>query len=400
MTALRLLALYNNNIEFQTIVGAVAERLGQVPVHVRRRGDTENVTDHAVSQILTRPNPEMSGTTCRILEYLYMNLLGETIAVCVHDGVQWWYMPVPPPWVTINEDGNYEVQLTQTHIFTPDEIIHIKNPNVCNPFGRGIGRGWAGSDEAETSEYAAKHSKNFYLNNATPDLLIVMDDSKDAKLAKDAERDWNNKGKGFIKAWKTRFLAGKLSVHELSSSFGDLGLIDQRKFHLDALRKLYRVPPELIGQLDKSNRATIEAALVIEAEVILKPQLRKFNEELEYQLLKIIPDTDLLYLEFENPAPEDKAFQLKVMKAFPGAHTGNEARALSGCAPRPDMNVYMREADEVWEIEAGDIIEESIIRSKSIHLPVPESMRHASIKFVEPPPIPQQIHEITFAGES
>ncbi|KKL82562.1 hypothetical protein LCGC14_1983500, partial [marine sediment metagenome] len=96
----------------------------------------------------------------------------------------------------------------------------------------------------------------------------------------------------------------------------------------DTIIQVYGVPPEILGILESSNRATIEAAEFLFAKFVIMPRLEFLRAVLQ-QLL--VPEfDDRLILDFESPVTEDKRHELQVMKASTWAYTANELRKRAG----------------------------------------------------------------------
>ena len=90
-------------------------------------------------------------------------------------------------------------------------------------------------------------------------------------------------------------------------------LVDLRRFERDAIVQTFGVPPEMLGILQNSNRATIEAADHLFSRWVLLPRLEAFRDVLQKQL---VPQFDeKLILTYQNPIPEDRDFKLSVMQS-------------------------------------------------------------------------------------
>lgn len=380
-TSSELLALYSQSIELQTILGYVARRFGAYPLYAQRMGTDERLkpADHPIAKILRRPNAFMSARACKKVQCIHYEIIGEAVAVVLapgeDDGIdEWTYLPILPFDVTIKADGDYRIKIGGEHwIFPPERVVHIRDLDPCDIYGRGRGRGEAASDEVQISENASKYTRTFFHNSARPEHLVMLKGSKNPQDAKDAEVDWNNRYRGVTKAWQTaHFVTGDWDIKNLTTQFKDLTMTELREYELDSLRYLWNVSPELLGKVENSNRATIQAALEIEARTSLGPRLELWAEELEYQLTQIIPDSDDIQIVFDSPMPEDRAFKLEAMWRLPGAFTVNEAREVIGMPRLKGGDVFMRRPnDGVWEIEAGDIIEVLDKRKSATPPPLP-----------------------------
>lgn len=371
-----VLSLANTSIALAKPISKIRESIQQVSFYVTKEG--EQVSEGAVHELLRRPNSSMSGAACRALEVMYLDLLGESFAVIREgeDGLE--YMPVPPTWVEIlpGEALPYKIRLGSVDFrFSADEVVHYRRLNASDPYGRGVGLGQVAVDEAESEEYASKYAKSFFYNSARPEHLIVLDPGEYGQDAvQQAQAKFDEVNRGFSAAWRTYVVGGaKIDVKQLTSQFKDLNMVEFRRAQQDFVRELYGIPPEVFGQLESSNRATVTMALEIYGRAVIDPRCSFLSSEYN---AKLIPRLELMgydvageAVEFKSSVPRDREFALTVMQSRPEAFTLNEWRILAGERARDDGNVYLRKADE-WEvIEAADII--SMTPLKATPPPIP-----------------------------
>ena len=91
---------------------------------------------------------------------------------------------------------------------------------------------------------------------------------------------------------------------------------------------MFGIPPELLGILNNSNRATIESADYLFSRWVVTPRLEFLRSQLQERL---IPEyDDRLVLDFVSPVEEDRAHMLEAAKAAPWAMKVDEWRTLQG----------------------------------------------------------------------
>lgn len=355
-----LLRLVMSTPEFTRVALRVAESFSGIEFYAVE-GNGANA--RGLVDVLERPNSHLSGRAVRYLEQLYFDTLGESFAVVSIEGRRVSYLPVPPTWVQVETGAEQPYIITlgsQQYRFGPDEVVWYKRPNPVDPYGRGLGLGRAAADEVETIEYAAKHAKSYFYNDATPPLIFSANglQAADAKRAKEA---YEAKHRGFSKAHKAAFISGDWKVHRLGDSAPASGVTDLRQYLADVVRSLYSVPPEVIGQLDSSNKATITAALEIFARMCLEPRALYYVDEVNAKLVPLLERLGVsrgVTLGFVSTIPEDVEAKREVMKTHPWAFTVNEVRGVIGYAPRAGGDVYIRQADRLEEVAAGAVEEE------------------------------------------
>lgn len=313
----------------------------------KRDGSTEEVRNHPFTKMLYAPNPlyNTTGSADLYLSQVYYLVRGESFAIIDRktDGTPkslWW---IPPTWVlkTPYEGSDcYEVKQPDGGTFTvkTDDMFYRKNPNPMNPLGRGIGRVEQIGDEIETDEYMAKYVKKFFFNDATPNLVITAPNDTDGEQLKLAERKWYQKFRGFGNASKTAFLNWDAKITLLHTTAKDMDFIESRKFYRDLAMQHYGIPPEIMGNVENSNKATVVAAQDIYVKEVLEPQLKEFEESLTKQLLVQYKDSRNLIFRFDRLVIEDREWDLEVSNAGlkNGAITINEWRIKNGFPELPE----------------------------------------------------------------
>lgn len=301
--------------------------------------ELEEITDHPLLDMLDAGNMMMTGVTAKQVTQTHLDLKGEAYWLKERDGlgVPMAYWPLPPHWVqttpTPADPYFYIAQGAFQEKIPITEIVWFVDPDPENPYGRGVGAAESLSDELETDEYAAKHTKAWFYNSARPDLLITGKDlTKDQ--AQRLEQQWLAKHQSFWKRFRPHFTNADVQVHELSQSFESMQLVELRRFERDTVIQVYGVPPEIMGIVQDSNRATIEAAKYIYTEHVIVPRLELLRDQLQERL---VPDFDeRLILDYESPVPEDREYNLAVAKAAPWSLLVDEWREMGGKAPLPD----------------------------------------------------------------
>lgn len=301
--------------------------------------DVQEITDHPLLDVLHHANDVMIGLTARQVTQIWLDLKGEAYWLKERNiaSAPQAIWPVPPHWVKRTPTPDYpffELGFRGWQGIVPaTEVVWFQSPDPENPYGRGTGVAEALGDELETDEYTAKYTKSWFYNSARPDLLVAGDQLSPAE-ARRLEENWNAKHQGFWQAFKAHFTNAKLDVHQISQTFESMQLVDLRRFERDTIVQVYGVPPEILGILTNSNRATIEAATYLYAEHVLVPRLELMRN---YMQERLVPDFDeRLILDYESPVPEDKEHRLNVAKAAPFSVLVDEWRAMRGDEPLPD----------------------------------------------------------------
>lgn len=353
----------------------VARELGGLTGRDRTRAwrraapELREVVQHPLLDLWARPNPHhRSGLTVAKVGYVHREVLGERLGIYERNAagmpVQYW--PVPPTWaMDIPRPGAdwFRFQFGAWNREVPAaDVEWFRDIDAENPYGRGAGVGASLSDELDTDEYAAKLVRARLANGATPDLLVGIEGAPKV-VVDDAEAKWNAKHRGPENQGRAHFHGGKLSIEKLSPSFVDLQLQELRQWDRDLVQQCLGIPPELLGIIENSNRATIDSADYLFARRGMTPRLEQERSDRQE---RTVPEFDeRLIVEFDSPVPADRDFTAKLMAQSPAAFLVDEVRELAEHDALPDGR------GKLHQVPAGTTFEKDLAAVKA---PLPGSM--------------------------
>lgn len=307
-------------------------------------GEREEITEHPFLDFMRKPNPLPFMTRNALWKCLeqYLLIKGEGAAVIERDAggypAELW--PVPPHWIidiprldfpyyTLRSREGVQRQVEAADLFLMRQL------NPMDPYGRGLGDAEPVADEIETDEYMAKWAKKFFFNDATPPVLL----SAPGITRDEYERfqaSWDNRHRGLGNAHHMGIVPRELTVQKLVDSQREMDFSESRKDLRDAVNAHFGVPPEILGIVENSNRATATQAKIIYAENVLTPRLLARQNAVNLQLLPAWGE-QLLY-EYDGIVPEDTEFRLQMSNAgLSGAAVMvDEWREQNGFDPLPN----------------------------------------------------------------
>ena len=310
----------------------------------REKDELDELTVHPALEFIQGGSPLLPGVGMRRVAQLHLDLVGECFLVKERTRLQapvaaW---PIPPTWVIgtpTPKSPFYHVSYRGWTTAIPDvDVLWVKDPNPADPFGRGVGYGQALADELEADEFAAKTVRQLFFNRAQPDFLVYPKGERanmDKAETKRFEQDWVNRLQGYWRAWKPHFLSREVGIYEFQKNLQHLQYVELRAAMRDTIYQTLGIPPEQLGVVENSNRATIDASDLIFAKNVLVPRLELWRSYFQEFLM---PEYDeKLIVDYVTPVTEDKEFHLKVAQAAPWAMDGNEWRAVMGHAPKDEF---------------------------------------------------------------
>lgn len=343
--ALSLAKLYNTNPWVRTIVSKIGRGVAKPKWYLENESG-DRIDKHPALEWLRAGNKKMRGRQAIALTVTYKDLQGECFWVLGRDatkrGAVADFAPIPSNWVvTVPYDGFpfYTIQPKSGRTFDIPEsqVLHFRDVDPTDPYGRGTSITGAMKVELSADEAAAQYLDSHFKNRARPDLIITGSEKQPMSAidAKKLELTWLEKFRGAKRAGRPLFSAGPIEVKEVGANLRDNMMAPVRAELKQTISEAYSIPPEILGRLTSSNRATIESADYLLAVHTIVPRLEWLKDVLEPFMAEEFGLKGLT-LQYDNPVAENVDQILKAMQAFPEDFTPNEVRTLVGRKPLPD----------------------------------------------------------------
>lgn len=279
-------------------VRVLAEAVAQLPLHLYRytgEGSKEKAADHPLYFLLhDEPNPEMSSFVFRETLMTHILLWGNAYAQIIRNGkgeVVALY-PLMPNRMRVDRDEHgrlyYEYTLSDDDapqvkktILKPSEVLHIPGLGYDGLVGYSpiaVAKNAVGLTIA-TEEYGAK----FFANGATPGGILEYPGTvKDPDKVREA---WNKGFGGSGNSNKIAVLEEGMKYTPISINPDEAQFLDTRKFQIDEIARIFRVPPHLIGDLEHSTFSNIEQQSLEFVTYSLQPWLVRWEQGIHRVLL-------------------------------------------------------------------------------------------------------------------
>lgn len=316
--------------------GTQARRLSMA--RLKQAGELVEVPpDHPMYEALASPNGFLTGRDVVMLTQLGLDLAGDAFLLKERSamGVVVGLWPIPPHWVRELPTPSrpfYRVSWKGWQGEVPDsEIVWVHNPAPANPYGRGTSVTGALADELQVDEYVAKFANSLFFNRMTPDFVAqVYEQGQGGEVvgvsASELDRieaKWAEKNQGFYRAFKAMFINRKIDIHEFQKpTMEQLVYPGLRNVERDIILQTWGMPPEQLGIVESSNRATAEVSNYIFESRVVQPRREALRAQFQARLA---PEYDeRLIVDYVDTTPADKEHRLSVMKAAPWAFSQEE----------------------------------------------------------------------------
>ena len=293
-TAMQTTAVY-------ACVRILSEAVASLPVHVyryREDGGKEKVIDHPLYQVLhDEPNPEMTSFVFR--ETLMSHLLswGNAYAQIIRDGagrVLALY-PLLPNKMDVQRDDKGEIYYVYSRSsdenpnFKEYGDIKLKKEDVLHIPGLGFD-GLIGYSPIAMAKNAVgmtlaceEYGASFFANGANPG--GVLEHPGVLKDPGKVRESWNAVYRGTNNAHKIAVLEEGMKYQQIGIPPEEAQFLETRKFQINEIARLYRIPPHLIGDLEKSSFSNIEQQSLEFVKYTLDPWVIRWEQSLQKALL-------------------------------------------------------------------------------------------------------------------
>ncbi len=293
-TAMQTTAVY-------ACVRILAEAVASLPLHVyeyQDDGGKKLVHDRPLYYLLhDEPNPEMTSFVFRETLMSHLLIWGNAYAQIIRDGagrVLGLY-PLLPDKMDVQRDdrGNiyyvYSRNCDENPMFKEYGDIRLKAEDVLHIPGLGFD-GLIGYSPIAMAKNAVgmtlaceEYGASFFANGANPGGVlehpgVLKDPSK-------VRESWNSVYRGVNNAHKIAVLEEGMKYQQIGIPPEEAQFLETRKFQINEIARLYRIPPHMVGDLDKSSFSNIEQQSLEFVKYTLDPWVIRWEQSLQRSLL-------------------------------------------------------------------------------------------------------------------
>ena len=288
-TALQQTAVY-------ACVRIIAETIASLPLHFYKYTDEGKEKDytHPLYRILhDEPNPEMTAFVFRETLVSHLLLWGNAYAQIIRNGkgeILSLY-PLLPNGMTV-ERSDVTDEIFYTYMDTKGRMFRLAPSEVVHIPGLGFDGLIGYSPIAMTknaiglSIAAEEYGSKFFANSANPSGVLEHPGVlKDPKKIRDS---WNEVYGGTSNSHRVAVLEEGLTFKSISIPPNDAQFIETRKFQINEICRIFRVPPHMVADLEKSSFSNIEQQSLDFIVNTIRPWLIRIEQSIGQKLL--LPD--------------------------------------------------------------------------------------------------------------
>ena len=293
-------------------VRILSEAVAGLPLHLYRygeKGTKEKAIDHPLYHLLhDEPNPEMTSFIFRETLMTHLLLWGNAYAQIIRNGkgeILALY-PLMPNRMKVDRDRSGEIVYEYTRssddvrtssgsvvLLKAKDVLHIPGLGFDGLVGYSpiaMARNAIGLAMA-TEEYGAK----FFANGATPGGVL-----EHPGVLKDPARvreSWNSVYQGSGNSHRIAVLEEGMKYTPIGIAPNEAQFLETRKFQINEIARIFRVPPHMVGDLEKSSFSNIEQQSLEFVKYTLDPWVIRWEQSIHRALLAK-DEKDTMFVKF------------------------------------------------------------------------------------------------------
>lgn len=291
-TAMQTTAVYS-------CVRILAETVASLPVHLYRYTATgkERVYDHPLYRLLhDEPNSEMTSFVFRETLMSHLLIWGNAYAQIIRDGngrVLSLY-PLLPDKMEVDRDENGQLYYIYTRNsdenpnFEEYGRVYLRKEDMLHIPGLGFD-GLVGYSPIAMAKNAVgmtlaceEYGASFFENGANPG--GVLEHPGVLKDPAKVRESWHSVYGGSRNAGKVAVLEEGMKYQQIGIPPEEAQFLETRKFQINEIARLYRIPPHMVGDLEKSSFSNIEQQSLEFVKYTLDPWVIRWEQSLQRAL--------------------------------------------------------------------------------------------------------------------
>lgn len=330
-------------------VRVLAESVASLPLKIYQRmsdGSRAEAPEHPMYRMLhDKTNSAMTSFTFREVGMTHLGLWGNMYAEIQRNraGVPVALWPIKPNRVTIRVDTTAGATSKRFMIdggqpLGSSSILHIPGLGLDGYIGLspiGMARNALGLSKA-----AERFGSKFFANDARPGGVLQYEKRfKDAAAAERLRNSFESLYRGVNNSHRVAVLEDGVTYKEIGVPPEDAQFLQTRKFQLSEIARMFRVPPHMIGDLDRATFSNIEQQSLDFVINTLRPWLVRIEQTVNSELF---PESDggRYFCEFSvdgllrgDVVARNTALQIQRQN---GIINADEWRAIENQNPLPD----------------------------------------------------------------
>lgn len=337
---------------FYASVRVLTESIASLPLEIYRRlpdgGKEREARDRRYRLLHQQPNGWQTAFEFREILTYHVLLRGNAYAYISRDGSGQIHelIPMHPDYVTVEQDDQYRVRYQYAPprrapiVLSQREVLHIRGLSRDGVTGVSVLE-WA-RESLGGAIAVQDHGNRLWANGANPGIVLKHPSRLSDEAFKRLKQSWADTYESTGSAGKTAIIEEGMGIERLAMTSQDAQFIESRKFSRSEIAGLMRVPPHMIGDLERATFSNIEHQDLAFVKHSLRPWLVRWEQALARDLFRqpdLFPEHNIDGLARGDLKSRYEAYAI-------GRNWGwlsvNDIRARENLNPIEDGDEYLR----------------------------------------------------------
>jgi HK97 family phage portal protein len=349
-TSLRLSAVY-------ACVRLISDTISTLPYDQFVRRDGQRFPYRPKDGWVERPSTEMPRTTFWKQVIISLLLDGNAFVMITRSGNEIVDLtPLNPKQVRVKrENGRKVFVINETQTLTSDQVLHVTEMLMPGEM-RGTSRIMQAKESLGLGLALEEYAATFFGNGAYAGGVLEFPEKLSPEQRKEIRETWNQTHQGPRRAHRVGMLWGGGKFNPLTVDPTASQLVDQRKFAVEEIARIFRVPPFMLGVSENAAMAfaSIEQQQLFFRQHTIQPYVEMLEDH--FQVLLENPRS-IIKINMSSIVRADLATRYSSYNTalLAGFLSVNDVRALEDKGPVEDGDQYRVPLQNIPLTDAGVI---------------------------------------------
>jgi HK97 family phage portal protein len=347
-TSLRLSAVY-------ACVRLISDTISTLPYDQYVRRDGQRFPYRPKDSWVDRPSTEMPKTTFWKQVIISLLLDGNAFVLVTRSGNEIVDLtPLNPKQVRVERrEGRKVFVINNTQTVGPDQVLHLTEMLMPGEL-RGVSRIMQAKEALGLGLALEEYAAQFFGNGAYAGGVLEFPDKLSPEQRKEIRDTWNSVHQGPKRAHRVGMLWGGGKFNPLTVDPTASQLVDQRKFAVEEIARIFRVPPFMLGVSENAAMAfaSIEQQQLFFRQHTIQPYVEMLEDH--FQLLLENPATFIKFnmssIVRADLSSRYSAYNVALLAGFMSV---NDVRRLEDLGPVEDGDQYRVPLQNIPLTDAG-----------------------------------------------
>lgn len=287
------------SLQISAVMSAIrllSDTIGSLPLNLKQRiseNETRDAREHTLYSVMhDAVSPTRTSAEWRATSQAWLGMFGNAYAIKMPLGAGETTSLIPwhPSSTKVENDPKkglqYRLMTTEGEkVFGPENVLHLRGLVVDSEQLVGLSPIAFAKETLGATSGAEEHGARLFGAGAMPGGAIEVDDDPGEAATKAILKDWKQNYGSSSKAHGTVILPFGMKYKPFTIPNSDSQWIEFRRFAIDEIARIFRVPPHMIGNVERATDNNVEKQGLEFLAYSLLPWLVRWEQALNLQML-------------------------------------------------------------------------------------------------------------------